>query len=772
MKIKNKMILGSTLLAVVPVVIASIVMNIVAVDTSSEALKQQVKNQLVSIRDTKKVQIEDYFQTIYSQLLNLAAAPAVQYSLNELPASFDAYAAGHSDAVATMRDELAGYYRQEFAKEYSRQNSGQSVDASRLLSGLSDKAVVLQHSYIFTNPHPLGSKNTLNSADNNSRYDALHRNQHPYFNDFINRFGYYDLFLVDNRGNIVYSVYKELDFATNLNSGPYADSGIARAFNKASQATQGKVVIDDFAPYRPSYDGPASFAATPVFEDGKRLGVLILQMPIAAINSIMTSDKKWKDVGLGDSGETYLVGPDKKARSASRFLIEDKAGYLEMLRELQADPALVKAIDAKGTNIGLQVIDTTGTRAALGGESGFQLFPDYRDVAVLSAYTPLDIPGLNWALMSEIDEAEAFSDVENMAATIRNWAVTIAVAIFLVAGAVGFVFSVSITRPILRLAEVIGIIDRDADLSRRIDIDSQDEIGDMSRSFNQMLEKLHNSMREVTSSTSQLAAAAEELSAITIDTNNAIESQRSETEQVATAMNEMNATVQEVANSATSAAEAAGNADNEASSGRNVVRDTIESIDQLAGDVEGTATIIKKLEGETESIGTVLDVIRGIAEQTNLLALNAAIEAARAGEQGRGFAVVADEVRSLASRTQASTQEIQAMIERLQGEARKAVVAMEQGQERAHSGVEKAAGAGESLEAITRAVAAISDMNTHIASAAEEQSAVADEINRNISNISQVAEQNTENANQTSRASEELAHLASELQSLVSQFKI
>jgi len=772
MKIRNKMVLGSTLLAVLPVVIASAVMNIIAVDTSSEALKQQVKNQLVSIRDTKKVQIEDYFNTIREQLLNMATAPAVRSSLKELPDAFSDFASQHSAEVGQMRHELSAYYNGAFSDEYRRQNSGARIDASKMLSGVSDEGVVLQHTYILSNTNPLGSKNKLVSAESGSRYDQLHRGQHPFFNDFISRFGYYDLFLVDTRGTVVYTVYKELDFATNLLHGPYADSGIARAFSSANQAEAGNVVIDDFAPYRPSYDGPASFAATPVFEDGKRLGVLILQMPIDTINRIMTSNQKWKDVGLGNSGETYLVGPDMKARSISRFLVENKSGYLDMLRKLGSPKTTIAAIDAKGTNIGLQDINTQGTRAALSGQKGFAIFNDYRGVPVLSAYTPLDIPGLDWGLMSEIDESEAFREVGIMADSIRNWAVIIAVAIFIVASMLGYLFSASITRPILRLASTIGLIDRDADLSRRIDIDSNDEIGDMSRSFNQMLEKLHTSMREVSASTSQLAAAAEELSAITIETNNAIEVQRSETEQVATAMNEMTATVQEVAGSATSAAEAADGADTASRNGRTVVTDTIESIGQLADDVENTAGIIKKLEGESENIGTVLDVIKGIAEQTNLLALNAAIEAARAGEQGRGFAVVADEVRSLASRTQDSTQEIQEMIERLQHEARQAVAAMEQGQDRAHAGVEKAASAGESLEAIARAVTAINDMNAHIASAAEEQSAVAEEINRNITTISEVAEQNTENAGQTSRASEELAHLASELQNLVSQFKI
>ena len=337
MKIKSKMILGSTLLAALPVIIASIVLDVIAVDTSSAALEGQVRNQLVALRESKKTQVEDYFKTIYSQLLNLAGAPAVQYSMREFPPAFRTIAAGSDDIeidVDKLRGELSSYYTNDFANEYKNQNSGNSVDAKALLAGLSDNAVALQHTYITANKHPLGSKNNLVSAQSGNRYDALHKNNHPFFNDFISRFGYYDLFLVSPDGYIVYSVYKELDYATNLKSGPYADSGIARAFNKAMSAATGEVVVDDFAPYRPSYDGPASFAATPVFEGDERLGVLFLQMPIASINAIMTSNEQWKEVGLGDSGETYLVGDDKKARSISRFLVEDPNGYKTMMEEL------------------------------------------------------------------------------------------------------------------------------------------------------------------------------------------------------------------------------------------------------------------------------------------------------------------------------------------------------------------------------------------------------------------------------------------------------
>jgi len=259
---------------------------------------------------------------------------------------------------------------------------------------------------------------------------------------------------------------------------------------------------------------------------------------------------------------------------------------------------------------------------------------------------------------------------------------------------------------------------------------------------------------------------------ISQDSATNIDNQRRETEQVATAMNEMAATVQEVARNASEAAGAASHADNEAGAGRAVVRETTASIENLAHEVESAAQVVQQLANDSESIGAVLDVIKGIAEQTNLLALNAAIEAARAGEQGRGFAVVADEVRTLASRTQDSTKEIEGMIEQLQNGARNAVEVMENGREKARTGVDQTKQAVQALDAITKAVATINQMNTQIASAAEQQRATTEEMNRNIININQIAEQTATSAIQTTTASDELARLSAQLQSLVNQFKL
>lgn len=310
------------------------------------------------------------------------------------------------------------------------------------------------------------------------------------------------------------------------------------------------------------------------------------------------------------------------------------------------------------------------------------------------------------------------------------------------------------------------------DLTNKIELTGKDEFAWMCWEYTCARKGFTDVVKNIISGSSHLAAAAEELSAITLQGAEGINRQQSEVQQVATAMEEMSATVHEVAKNAASAATAAQEADDQSKHGFEVVNDTIETIHSLADEVKRTADAIETLKGDCISIGTVLDVIRDIAEQTNLLALNAAIEAARAGEQGRGFAVVADEVRTLASRTQQSTQEINEMIERLQTGANQAVSAMEKGREKAKESVEQAAKAGEALGAITTVVDRIKSMNIQIASAAEQQSTTTEEVNRSIVSISDVAEDSATGAKKTANSSDDLAKLAVELQEQVSQFKI
>ncbi len=312
----------------------------------------------------------------------------------------------------------------------------------------------------------------------------------------------------------------------------------------------------------------------------------------------------------------------------------------------------------------------------------------------------------------------------------------------------------------------------EGDLTIRVEVHTNDEIGELGRNVNTFIEKLHSIIGQITDATSQLAAASEELAAIMKQTTASILTQQKETTMVASAMTQMSATVQEVAQNADGAASAAEQADNEAMTGRKVVNETAETITELAQDIEKSSHVIEKLRGDSENIGAVLDVIKSIAEQTNLLALNAAIEAARAGEQGRGFAVVADEVRSLAQRTQESTTEIESLIDDLQGGAENAVTVMGNSRDLANTTVEKALLADKSLGSITGAVGSINQMNTQIATASEEQTAVSEEIQRNVINIQRIADETSLGAEQTTNASVELATLSAQLSALVGQFKL
>ena len=413
MNIKTKLIAVSSALAIVPLITATLIIESMAINTASEALEDAAKNQLISIRDTKKAQIEDYFATIRNQVITQSGNRMTINAMRELNTSYE-FSADGAD-INSMRSELAAYYTNQFGPEYSKLNSGKSADVMSLLNKLDDNGVALQYHYIQANTNSLGNKHKLDAAPGEAPYNRIHAQYHPAFRQFLEAFEYYDVFLVNNDGNVVYSVYKELDYATNLKNGAYASSGIANAFNKASSLSRGDVAFVDFAPYTPSYEGAASFIASPIFENGERTGVLIFQMPIGKINAIMTSNEKWKDIGLGASGETYLVGPDMKARSMSRFLIEDKAGFIALMKDVGTSDSDISAMTDKETNIGIQTLDTQGTKAAVAGKTGYEIFPDYRGVNVLSAYTPIDVNGVQYGLMSEIDEEEAFAAADTMA---------------------------------------------------------------------------------------------------------------------------------------------------------------------------------------------------------------------------------------------------------------------------------------------------------------------------------------------------------------------
>ncbi|QJI32374.1 methyl-accepting chemotaxis protein [Pseudomonas sp. ADAK18] len=374
----------------------------------------------------------------------------------------------------------------------------------------------------------------------------------------------------------------------------------------------------------------------------------------------------------------------------------------------------------------------------------------------------------------DINNKAAIATNEN-AANQYNTAFNLVVALLVFATVLTLLFAWLLTRSITQpIAQALNAAEdiAEGNLTRPIKVEGEDEAGRLLLAMAKMQEKLRDTLQRISGSATQLASAAEELNAVTDESARGLTQQNNEIEQAATAVNEMTSAVEEVARNAVSTSEASKNATASAGDGRDLVQETVGAIERMSSDVQATATLIGNLAEESRDIGKVLDVIRGLADQTNLLALNAAIEAARAGEAGRGFAVVADEVRALAHRTQQSTSEIERMIGSIQAGTEHAVDSMRNSTDRAESTLNIAKGAGMSLDTINTAIVEINERNLVIASAAEEQAQVAREVDRNLVNIRDLSVQSATGASQTSAASNELSRLAVDLNGMVGRFRL
>jgi methyl-accepting chemotaxis protein len=405
-----------------------------------------------------------------------------------------------------------------------------------------------------------------------------------------------------------------------------------------------------------------------------------------------------------------------------------------------------------------------------------------KDKGRIELYLPFGIgqTDARWTLMLQLPLNAVMADLQKLQADLdaqrKSDTFGMAMVGLLIAGLgllVIWLVGHGIARPLKQMVAMLNdIAQGEGDLTRRLSSDRSDELGSIAKGFNTFLAKLQAMITQVVTSVQSVSDSSEHTADIAIRTNIGIQKQMAEIDQVATAVQEMTATAQDVARNATQAAQAASHADQATSQGMQIVRDTSNSIGVLAVEIGKAVDVVQTLAKDSENINAILTAIRGIAEQTNLLALNAAIEAARAGEQGRGFAVVADEVRNLAQKTQKATEEIQSMIQQLQQGTRDVVRVMEDSQNRTDESVQHAAKAAQALETITQAVSVINDMNTQIASAAEEQSAVADDINRNVINIGQVANEVAGGADESSSASADLTKLAEQQRRLINQFKV
>ena len=405
-----------------------------------------IYQQLTSVRASKAYQLTSYFAQLRNQAATFAEDRMVVDAARELR---DAYR--QMQDVAPDRDaeqRLRAYYREDFLPRIADTRQGVPIVEAYLPRAPGSRR--LQHAYVAANPHPVGSKHLLDDAGDGSAYSASHARVHPLLRNIADRFAYYDLFVIDaNTGAVVYSVFKETDFATNLLDGPYRNSGLAEAFRAARDAKEaGFTKTVDFRPYGPSGGAPAAFMASPIYDGAELVAVFASQIPVDEINRIMTGGEAWVENGLGASGEAYVVGTDRMMRSVSRFLVEDPTGYIETLRSLGTASATLARIEAFGTSILQQEVATDAIAQALLGRQGTTTMPDYRGVEVLSSYARLTIPDVDWVVLAEMDSDEAFGPIYQFRQTVLICSAVIVLVVTLLAMAMANLF----VAPVARLA--------------------------------------------------------------------------------------------------------------------------------------------------------------------------------------------------------------------------------------------------------------------------------------------------------------------------------
>lgn len=701
----KKLVVGFLFTGIAPL----LVVFSVSTYLNKQELTKQAYNQLNISRDLLAKEIETLFSTVSKQVLVKSHEPTTAVSaqryIDAYNAYYDEFTAANSISEEDMKASLISFYEDSFKVEYLKRTHGQNPgDLSALVNGMDKNTLALQYSYISNNKEVLGGKDALIELDDKTSWSQAHKEYHVSYREYLTEYNYYDIFIVDAKtGNIVYSVFKEIDFATSLLTGPYKDTNFAKAFTKALSSDGKSSSIVDLDFYYPSYEAPAGFVSNPIKnQNGETIAVLIYQIPVGKIDSILTADHDWNALGAGTSGETYIIGSDKKMRSVSRFFVEDFEGYKSALVGSGESEAFVDSIKARGNTALVQEVDSSALQSALAGKKAHEMTVDYRGENVLSSYKKLKLNGLDWYIFSEKDEAEV---TESIVASLKV-VVLLTGFICLLIALFSKVFATQISKKLIDASKMLKT--------------SSGKAAEMGGDLVGQSQNLASASVQNAAATQESVASITEIGGMVRATQDRAEDSRKILGQVSENADEGVKLVQTMEHAMTE----------------------IESANQKLADF---SKII-------EDIGEKTNVINDIVFKTQLLSFNASIEAARAGQHGRGFSVVAEEVGSLAELSGNAATEISSLLGNSSNQVKSLI---EYNTKVVQRGKDISSSVVDSFSEISSSMSGMKDNIEEIAQAANEQSIGIDEVNQAIKSLE-------ESSQASSTASERFNILATE----------
>jgi methyl-accepting chemotaxis protein len=832
MKIGQKLLVGAVALTLVPLALTAGLLWEEATSLSGQTVEAQVQTQLSALRDQKSQQLKDEVEYRVNALRTLGGNYATVEAMSKFKPAFAnaAKEAGKADDAAASRRAMVEYVDTQFGPEFVKRNPDKTPDLTALVDARDPNTARLQHDYIVANQNKLGEKEKLNVAAGALSYHALHAQFHPSFEKAQKLFGFYDIFLIDTATDqIVYTVFKELDFGTRLTDGIAAKTKLAEAYYRVKNAkSRDDAYLSDFEPYLASYNDQAAFAAVPVFDGERQIGVIAMQYPIDKITASINSGKTWDKIGLGASGDAYLVGADKMLRTDVRDVLTAKPQFIAALGD-RVNPATRALIDKKSSSIGSVNADSPAVVEAVAGRSGVSRFNDYRGVPMVGAYAPLQLQGLNWSIVTAISQAEADAPVKTLSRNTLLRTLAVAAGVLLVVGGLMTVFLRRFMKPITHLHDTVNAV-AGGKTDARSKLEQADEIGELGRAFDKLLDEriaqletankeneqlntsvisllqtvfqlsnkdltaraevtedvigtLSSSINQFSDETSRTLAEVNQIATQVRETSEAVSAQasrvdaraqddRTSLEQMAVNLQRATKQLMQVAQLSDDSSKVAERATSATDGALRAVSATVRGMDDLRDSISETEKRFKRLGERSQEISSAVSLINTISERTHMLAMNASMQAATAGEAGRGFAVVAEEVQRLSESSRQATTTISQLVQNIQLETNETLYTMNRLISQVVSQSEQAQRAGEQMTLTQSTTAQLVQLVQQIAQFSEQQSLLARELQLSVTKLNKGSEQTVSAISEQSRSTVTLVDFSRRLAESVAQFKL